>query len=211
MISLCIGSQLVSNLWLWLLEVCMNLMGRSMLDVLETVSGSTDSFSMFLYASILAPVTEELVFRGYVIRSLRPYGKRFAILFSALMFGLFHGNLMQAPYAFLVGLLLGYLALEYSVVWACVLHVFNNLVLAEGLGRLTAGMSEMMAGVVHISLFALFAVVSVGILISKRHQIADFRQSEWVDRRCVKCLLTSGGIIALFLMMAGNMLTMLFI
>jgi len=84
-------------------------------------------------------------------------------------------------------------------------------VLAEGLGRLTAGMSEMMAGVVHISLFALFAVVSVGILISKRHQIADFRQSEWVDRRCVKCLLTSGGIIALFLMMAGNMLTMLFI
>ena len=42
--------------------------------------------------AILAPVAEELMFRGWILRSLRPYGKRFAVLGSAVLFGIFHGN-----------------------------------------------------------------------------------------------------------------------
>ena len=134
----CMGAQMLNTLWVTLLEMLMNLGGGSVMPVLEQVSGSSDTFSMFLYASVLAPVWEELLFRGWILRTLRPYGKRFAILGSAVLFGLFHGNLLQTPYALLVGLLLGYVAVEYSILWAIALHTFNNLVLADFLSRLTA-------------------------------------------------------------------------
>ena len=110
MVCLCAGTQMVNFVWINLLELVMNCFGRSATGTLDAVSGSSDTVSMFLYASFLAPISEELIFRGFVLRSLRPYGKRFAILGSAFLFGLFHGNLLQTPYAFLVGLVLGYVA-----------------------------------------------------------------------------------------------------
>ena len=137
LMSLCIGSQMVNSLWITLLESLLNRFGISLMQMLETVSGDTGSFSMFLYASLLAPFFEEILFRGLVLRTLRPFGKRFAILGSALLFGLFHGNLLQTPYAFLMGLVLGYVTMEYSILWAMALHLFNNLVLADLLTRLT--------------------------------------------------------------------------
>ena len=99
MVCLCAGTQMVNFVWINLLELVMNCFGRSATGTLDAVSGSSDTVSMFLYASFLAPISEELIFRGFVLRSLRPYGKRFAILGSAFLFGLFHGNLLQTPYA----------------------------------------------------------------------------------------------------------------
>ena len=57
-----------------------------------------------LLAGLIAPAAEELLFRRLLLRRLRPYGERFALVASALCFGLFHGNLNQFFYAFLLGL-----------------------------------------------------------------------------------------------------------
>ena len=48
-----------------------------------------------LLAGLIAPAAEELLFRRLLLRRLRPYGGRFALVASALCFGLFHGNLNQ--------------------------------------------------------------------------------------------------------------------
>ena len=88
-----------------------------------------------------APVTEELLFRGGRLRSLQPYGKRFAIFCSALLFGLVHQNLTQTPFAFGFGLLAGYVAVEYSILWSMSLHILNNAVLALGLDALLRPLS----------------------------------------------------------------------
>lgn len=209
LLALCLGSQMANSLWISLLETVLNVFDISALGILESVSGSTESFSMFLYASILAPIAEELLFRGYILRSLRPYGKRFAILGSAVLFGLFHGNLLQTPYALLVGLVLGYVAVEYSVVWAAALHLFNNLVVADLLSRLTAPLPEMAASVISLAVIGAGAIASVVILIRNRQAIRDYRSSEWIDRRCVKWFFLNSGIIALMILMFGNMLLML--
>lgn len=211
LLSLCIGAQMINTLWITGLEMLMNCFGRSVMTVLESVSGATDTLSMFLYASILAPVSEELIFRGYILRALRPYGKRFAIFGSALLFGLFHGNLLQAPYAFLVGLVLGYVTVEYSIRWAVAIHMFNNLVLADLLARLTANLPEMVLGILNLTLFGGFLLVSVGILIAKRQEVRTYRQSEWMDRRVLKCFFTNTGMIVLTVLMAINMILMLFV
>ena len=172
---------------------------------LDAVSGSSDTVSMFLYASFLAPISEELIFRGFILRSLRPYGKRFAILGSAFLFGLFHGNLLQTPYAFLVGLVLGYTAVEYSVGWSMVLHIFNNLVLADLLSRLTASFSETAVSAVNLTVFGGFFAAAVAILIANRVRVRAYIQGEWIDRRCLKCFFLSAGVIALTVLMVINM------
>ena len=208
MLVFCMGAQMVSGLWILLLEVLLNPAGKSVMPVLESVSGSSDTFSMFLYASLLAPVWEELLFRGYILRTLQPFGKRFAVLTSAFLFGVFHGNLLQAPYALIMGLLLGYITVEYSLVWAVLLHMFNNLVLADLLTRLTASWSELAYGSLNLILFGGSAVVSLLILLKHRFEIRACRKAEWVDRRCLRCFFFSPGILILTVAACVSMMAM---
>ena len=207
----CMGAQMVNSLWVTLLELLMNAFGKSVMPVLEAVAGSSDTFSMFLYASIFAPVWEELLFRGYVLRTLRPYGKRFAVLCSALLFGLFHGNLLQTPYAVIMGLILGYVTVEYSILWSVLLHLFNNLVLADLLTRLTATWSEMAYGTLNLILFGGSALISCVILLKNRGEISAYQKEEWMDRRCLKCFFLNPGILVLTVMMCASMLMTLFL
>lgn len=209
MLTLMAGAQLISGLWLETLEAIMNRFGKSILDMLDAVSGDSSTVSMFLYSVVLAPISEEILFRGFALRSLRPYGKRLAIFGSAFLFAMFHGNLMQAPYAFLAGLVLGYCAVEYSVLWSMVLHVFNNLVLADLMTRLMEGMPAEMADLFSGLVFSGFAIAAVAILIVKRREIKDYRQSQWMDRRCLKCFFSNAGILIFIAIMALSMISIL--
>ena len=56
---------------------------------------------------ICAPIIEEFIFRRVIIGRTRRYGERTAIVFSAVTFGMLHGNIPQFVYASLLGLLLG--------------------------------------------------------------------------------------------------------
>ena len=78
---------------------------------------------------LLAPVCEERVFRGAVLRALLRWTPRhwLAIAISALLFALIHANPIQMPHAFLVGLLLGWLYYRTdSIVPGIVYHWVNN-------------------------------------------------------------------------------------
>ena len=87
--------------------------------------------------AIIVPLAEELVFRGAILRVLLPEGRWVAIVISALLFGLAHGNLAQLPHAFLLGLLLGWMyARTGSILPGFVVHLVNNTV-AYILMRLT--------------------------------------------------------------------------
>lgn len=79
---------------------------------------------------IIAPILEELVFRGFVMQPLRRYGDGFALIVSSLAFALLHINLLKLPYAFLCGLCLGYFVLRTgSLIAGMALHFANNLLL----------------------------------------------------------------------------------
>ena len=81
----------------------------------------------FVQVSLVAALVEELSLRGCVMGNLKRYGSGFAIFASALIFGLMHGNLVQAPFALVVGLALGYFAIRTGSVWTAILiHAGNN-------------------------------------------------------------------------------------
>ena len=76
---------------------------------------------------ILAPIIEEYIFRKQFIDRMNVYGGGLAVVTSALMFGLFHGNLSQLFYAFALGLVFGYIYLKTGRLRYCVgLHMLIN-------------------------------------------------------------------------------------
>lgn len=81
---------------------------------------------------ILAPLTEELAFRGAILRSLlawRPQHQWGMIALSALMFALMHANPAQMPHAMLMGLLMGWMyARTQSIVPSLAFHWANNTI-----------------------------------------------------------------------------------
>ncbi|MBA4687816.1 MAG: CPBP family intramembrane metalloprotease [Candidatus Galacturonibacter soehngenii] len=82
-----------------------------------------------LAAVILAPVIEELLFRGLVFNRLNRYaGKIPAMLISSVFFGAYHGNMVQGVYAFVVGMLFVFIYDRYKSIFAPILaHVIANL------------------------------------------------------------------------------------
>ena len=80
-----------------------------------------------LYACIMAPVTEEIFFRGMLLRVFSKANQRFAVFATAFFFGLAHGNLPQFSLAFLLGLFLAHITLKHgSIVPSIIVHMFIN-------------------------------------------------------------------------------------
>lgn len=85
-------------------------------------------YGAILKIAIIAPIVEELIFRGVIMHGLmRNYSKFTAVFVSALMFALFHLNPWQFPATFVLGLLLGLLMLRTRNIYLCILgHAINN-------------------------------------------------------------------------------------
>ncbi len=77
---------------------------------------------------LAAPIVEELLFRGLVYGNFKKlWDRKGAMLASSLLFGLYHGNMVQFIYAFLIGLLLVYLYEVFGTIGAPILaHIVAN-------------------------------------------------------------------------------------
>ena len=100
-----------------------------------------------LVTVLLAPLTEELLFRGLIRTELRTHMRaRTAAFLGALLFGLYHGNLSQGIYAFFLALCLE-LVCEWS---SCLLPA---VCLHAGANGAAICLTELMAG--HAAVFNL--------------------------------------------------------
>lgn len=198
LLSVFMSAQLVMLLLSYLTQWILDALG---LQYSSPASISTDSWSMFLYVGLGAPIGEEILFRGLILRSMEPFGKKFAIFASALLFGLFHGNLSQAPFAFCVGLVLGYVALEYNIGWAMVLHMFNNLILSDTLARLGDYLPGDLGERLIWLAIIVFSIAAVFIVILRRKQIAGYLHRERDDPLCGRAFFTAPGIIVLLVVL----------
>lgn len=80
------------------------------------------------YLVVIAPIAEECIFRGLVLKALAPYGKGLAVVTSALLFGFMHGNLSQLVTAFVTGLVFAAVDVKCrSIIPSVVMHMLNNL------------------------------------------------------------------------------------
>ena len=114
----------------WIYEQLNISLSMEMAEMFKSIMGNRWGY---LALGILAPLAEEMVFRGAILRTLLNYfnGRMYwvPIIVSALLFGLVHGNMAQLLNAFLIGILLGWMYYRTeSIVPGIVLHWVNNTV-----------------------------------------------------------------------------------
>lgn len=98
-------------------------------DLLEPLMTGQNLILQILAIGIIAPILEEILFRGLVLDQLRKHiALPLALIIQALLFGLIHLNIVQGSYAFVAGIILG-LAMIWSrsLVIPVVMHIGMNL------------------------------------------------------------------------------------
>lgn len=123
----------------------------------------------FLLVSIMAPLCEEWLCRGMVLRGLLNSGRMkpvWAILISALFFALIHANPWQAVPAFILGCLFGYVYYKTGSLWLTMLMHFTNNTLALAVSRIwpeAESWADVLGG--HYWIFFVLALVVLGLVI----------------------------------------------
>lgn len=141
--GVCMGANIVTNYLVAFLEN----IGIPSPEFPQLLEPSTTSLLLNLVVmAVLPALLEELVFRGCILRALRPFGDGFAVLVSAVLFGLMHGNIRQIPFAFIIGLALGYLYVVTNNLWIPILVHFMNNALSVCLEYVSFSMNETTVG-----------------------------------------------------------------
>lgn len=101
---------------------------KSYNEIIDSFKGSKVSILTVISVIIIAPIAEELVFRGVTFSYLQEaMGPRLAIIFQALLFGIYHLDLVQGIYATLTGVILGIICYRFkNILPAIILHIAIN-------------------------------------------------------------------------------------
>lgn len=100
-------------------------------DPMESIQGTTPLMTLIfiIFVCIFAPIFEEFLFRGLLLKPLRKLGDLPAVIISAAAFALYHGNLDQLVYAFAGGFFFGLLAVRAnSIVPSMIMHFVSNFI-----------------------------------------------------------------------------------
>lgn len=116
----------------YIVNITVNLLFGWLLDRFETPATAvpeTTAGIILLYFStaVLPAVLEEWAFRGVILKNLLPYGRKGALIISALLFGIMHVDPARVVFASVFGLLLG-ICYEYtrSIKIPMIIHFINN-------------------------------------------------------------------------------------
>lgn len=98
-------------------------------SLMQTAGITSPSLLMIVYACIIGPISEEFIFRGvtfgYAKKALPAAA---AVCIQAVLFGIFHLNMIQGIYATFIGLFLGYICeAGGTIAHSVLLHIFFNL------------------------------------------------------------------------------------
>lgn len=118
-------------------SIILAIVARSLPDAMDNYqnlienSGLTEYSLMWVFSTlILPPLVEEMIFRGLIQKYLERAGMHWILanVVQAVLFGVFHQNLVQGIYAAFLGFALGFVAHRYNTLAASMLmHMFYNL------------------------------------------------------------------------------------
>lgn len=174
MVGLNIGS-LLSNV---LTETIYTITGVEAPDILtETMHDGYLGLNIFL-TFIAAPVMEELFYRKMILDRIGFFGERQAIMVSAFVFALAHGNFHQFCYAYLLGALFAYIYLKTGQIrYTIWLHMIVNFIGGVVVTVVTGiGLAEELQNTIldiHSSLTMLIYLYGIVVLITKLVQIIN--------------------------------------
>lgn len=180
---ICYGCTYVCNLLATGLTAIIAAIKQSPVQhVMTAVTSGISPATNFLVLVICAPIMEELLFRKAIIDRTAHYGEGLSLLFSGLLFGLFHGNLVQFSYAFLIGMLFGFIYIKTrNILYPIALHVginflgsFISSIILDVSGAMDimsiTDQAEMMSAIMEniggMAIYGLYSLLIIGMTIA---------------------------------------------
>ena len=164
-----------------------------------------------IYAIFIAPILEEIIFRGVLMANLKKYGIKTAIIVSSLFFGLSHYNVYMIIPAFFIGIVLSYIVYKYSIKYSILIHLLINIVarIPEIIFILKKEKNIFFLGMISILLF-IFCLVFFIIGLKKRNYrdvFSVFKLNE-EDRKNIVIFLKNNilYILVIFIIVFSNLL-----
>lgn len=115
----------------------------------------------YIYSCIIAPLTEELLYRGMLLKVFSRANQRFGIFATAFFFGLAHGNIAQFILAFVLGIFLAQITMKHnSIIPAIIVHMFINT-----LSTVTGLISDISDSASFISTLVLMVLALLGMIL----------------------------------------------
>lgn len=135
-------------------------------------------FILSLLSSAFIPaLLEEFAMRGVAMGILRKYGDGFAILCTSFVFAFLHANPRQIFFAFLVGLVLGFVTVKTDSIWpAIAIHFLNNAVAVLTTYSYDL-LSQELANFIYYAFVAASFIVAIVLLAVKGSEIFNKQQT----------------------------------
>lgn len=124
--GLCLFGNIINSYITVFLELFTG--GKLEYSIAPEIPTTASGIILFYFGTAVVPaLIEEFALRGIIMQPLRRYGDWFAIICSALVFSLMHCNLVQIPFAFIAGVVIGYAVIMTESVWTgVIIHFMNN-------------------------------------------------------------------------------------
>lgn len=177
-LTVCVGANIIVNLIVSLFES----FGVKLSQQSDALAQPQSAFALVLTmvsTAVMPALLEEFAIRGVILQPARRYGMAFSIIASSFIFGIMHGNLIQAPFAFIVGMCFAFFAIKCDSLWiGVILHFMNNgfSVLMSYLNDRMAEASFNLMYYIIIGIVALAGIVCFVILLVTDKQF--FKKSE---------------------------------
>ena len=156
----------------------------------------------FITTALIPPLVEEFSFRGVMLGGMRKFGDFFAIMASALIFGMMHMSISSFPFAFLAGFVMGYVYVITGNIWVNVaIHFLNNaisVVLSLSAEMLPDSTAVMVDLVVFYGFIIIGLICLVVLAVRKRLPISLYKPSLHIsggDK--VRCFILNPGFLTL--------------
>lgn len=129
LLLLMVGMQYISTYVVMLLAAINPGWYNTYQELMESIGFGDITLILALYSVLIAPISEELIFRGvtmnYAVKTLPFF---LANILQAFLFGAFHANIIQGTYAFVVGLFCGYVCYQGGSIYLSILfHMMFNI------------------------------------------------------------------------------------
>jgi uncharacterized protein len=152
----CIGTGMISSLIYLIYSTIIKHYGITIPQPDFTLPSQRGYLILFLmYVCLIGPILEEIIFRGFILKSMQKYGNLTAIIVTSILFSMFHLNLVQFINPVLMGIVLAFITIKSKSIFpAMIAHIFNNTIslIATGVVSLKIPLVQGLFGSVYLVL-----------------------------------------------------------
>ncbi|MGN0675018.1 MAG: lysostaphin resistance A-like protein [Oscillospiraceae bacterium] len=198
-VMLVLFAQQISFICTIFISIFLSSMGLEVSGLNYVLEHKPSVYAVDVFSSVfLAPIAEELIYRGVVLRCSAKISQRFAIFFSAFIFGIMHGNPYQFILGFLIGIPLAIITIKTgSLIPAIICHMTNNIV--ASIPSVVEYFNEELSYSINFIIMPIFLIAGLIVLVSElssgRLKLPEYNQHH--RKRTMPILITSWSIITI--------------